>query len=761
MPRGSRALTAVLVLVFSSSPLLATTVSGILTGAKHWTLLDSPYQLTGDTTVPAGSSLTIDPGVVIVASSPCALTVAGSLSIAATSANPVTFGPAPGLLPGEWQGLRLSAGASATVAGAVFSGAATNVSVDAATASFSDCTFAGAVQDGVLVANASQVTAEGCTFSGNGRRGLYVETTYPRGSVTNCVFADNGEYPIWAKANCLDMLGAGLEFYRNGHQQLAVNCSASTDILRTQTWHSQPVPLNLTPGSTKGLVVPAGIVLTLTGPLNVICRRVDVAGALRLGQPGGGTVALNGGGAPGCWEGIHVSATGLLTLEGARVTQATTGITGEGAIVTLKGARIAYCQFDALALSGNCSLTATASFIVGNGRYGFYLPGSVSGSVSNTSFKQNGDYPVYALARNIGILGKGNGYAENGKAAIGVACALDVDVPVSASWNNPLVPFDLTANPAGTVLNIGPRANLILGQGITFWGGGVEVRGRLEALANQKRKVSFLPPGGGTAPGSWAGLLFQPGSSGRLRWCRVYYAQTAVTVQDASPRLEYSEFRFSSGVGVSCAGAAAPILSHCRISGNGGYGVWARDTSRPNLGDLGNEITYDDGGNTLLGNNTHDLRNESAYPILAQGNWWGTTNLATISSHVWDGSDQVGLGLVTYTPVATVAPTEVLPTLSGPVMTSAYALATGRGWVEVRCHLLLPASLSLRVMNMAGRTVGELPPQPVAEVGERVLLWPTRTTGGQRLPAGPYLLELSAFSPDGGLSRQLLPLTLP
>lgn len=70
------------------------------------------------------------------------------------------------------------------------------------------------------------------------------------------------------------------------------------------------------------------------------------------------------------------------------------------------------------------------------------------------------------------------------------------------------------------------------------------------------------------------------------------------------------------------------------------HGFWS--SSALNLGDLDNHSTEDDGGNHLYDNLQWDLYYATPDTIKAEGNHWGTTDLATINSHIYDDEEDVG-----------------------------------------------------------------------------------------------------------------------
>lgn len=639
----------------------ATLVSGTLAGASRWTAAGSPYQLVGDVTIPAGSSLTVDPGVRVESPGPYTLTILGSL-VSTAGGNRITF-TSTTPTPGSWGGVLLATGATATVSGTDFMFAGTNLALDGAQGTFTNCRFSYGAQDGVVVYNQARFTAQGCTFAHNGRRGLYIETVHPQGSLTDCAFNYNGEYPIFLKANCVDMLGSGLTFLKNAYAQIAVSTSASQDVRRSQTWRSQPLPLSLAAETAAELTIPAGVTLTVTAPLTIIGTRLDVAGTLICGQSGADRVSLTGPTAvAGSWAGVRLLPGGSAELRNTTVRFAATGVSVESGSLLAGGSYFSSCQEHGLALSGTSQLTATGCRLEQNGRYGLRMVGTIAGSLSQTKFLSNAGYPVFAEARNVQVLRGGNTYWANGSQSIGVACGADPDLPTSVAWASQGIPLDLTARPSDTTLSIGPGATLTLPVGACLLGGGVDVCGTLDAQGGANRPIEFLPAAG-TTPGAWLGITFHPGSGGTLRNCTIDRAETGVALLSASPTISYCTIRRSRSAAIACQGTAAPVVTWCVLSDNQSDGILVTDTARPNLGNLTNASTADDGRNVLRGNGGYDINNRSSRILYAQNNWWETGDAAAIGARIFDGRDQAGYGNVTFSPFLW-PPGRVAPVLS-------------------------------------------------------------------------------------------------
>ncbi len=78
-------------LVFLSLNVLATNVSGYIGSNTTWTKANSPYVMTGDIDVDTGATLTIEPGVTIIADGNHTLYIDGRISATGTASDNITF----------------------------------------------------------------------------------------------------------------------------------------------------------------------------------------------------------------------------------------------------------------------------------------------------------------------------------------------------------------------------------------------------------------------------------------------------------------------------------------------------------------------------------------------------------------------------------------------------------------------------------------------------------------------------------------------
>jgi len=657
LPTLSRAtFTLVAVLVVAGFTSAATDIAGTITSDATWTVAGSPYRLTGNTTIASGVIVTVRPKVQVIAQGNYQLTVQGKLRCLGTRSRPVVFKSTSPTTPGSWAGVYIAAGGVGWFGGTSFWAGTNCVTVDGGWAKFERCWFLYAGQDGLYVLNDATIQVETSTFAHNQRRGLYILTPDPAGTISDCIFMNNGEYPIHVKANCVGMLGSNLRFHNNGQDLIGVSCSAANDIRRTQTWQYQPLRFDLLVGSSDLLEIPQGIRLTLESGCQLIADRIEVRGTLVSGAAGQASVVIRGvNETPGCWDGIflHANSVGQFTSTTVRLAQ--TALTVDDALLVYTGGVVRDCQYDGVVAFGNSRLDIANTGFHNNGRSHLRLSTlRLSGSISGCTFTGSGDYPVYARARNCFMLGAGNYYSGNTRQAVGVACDHDPDLPSSQTWYSQGVPYDLTADVGGTLLRVASGATWTLQPGVIIAGGSVDIEGELNTLGTALEPVVFTTAVQPATNGSWDGIYFHPAARGTLKHCLIKHAETGVLIQSASPRLENCIITDCADYGLFVSGTAQPTIYRSQITGNDGEGVRITGQARPNLGNLYTSGTDDDGYNSFTSNAACDIHNESPHNIRAQNNWWGTDAQGVIAARIIDGDDNPGAGLVFFRPIIPV-----------------------------------------------------------------------------------------------------------
>ncbi len=98
-----------------------------------------------------------------------------------------------------------------------------------------------------------------------------------------------------------------------------------------------------------------------------------------------------------------------------------------------------------------------------------------------------------------------------------------------------------------------------------------------------------------------------------------------------------------NNTGILCAGKSTPQLKESKIINNMDYGVYITDDAEPNLGGSGHNYIY--------GSGTYDLYNNTPNMIMAKKNYWGTMDIDSVESHIYDYYDDNSLGVVEIEPL--------------------------------------------------------------------------------------------------------------
>ncbi|MGD9495600.1 MAG: right-handed parallel beta-helix repeat-containing protein [Armatimonadota bacterium] len=734
------------------------------------TVLDaaqSPWELRSDVLIAPHVTVTVEPRVHVVATGDYRLTVSGALIAMAPAGTRIVF-RAPAIdAVGAWRGIYFTPGSTGRFQRCTFRSADDNIMADSADVRLYNCHVRLAERDGVYAWGDAFVKTAYCRLQNNGRYGLHIQTSRPAGAVIHCQFVGNGQHPVRVKATCLEMLHGGNGFEANGIPAIGVDCGAADDIEDTDCWRDQALPLDLTVGApTDELVIASGAVLRIRPGIRVYPpHRIVVRGSLFVdGLPDARVVIQPQGTAQaGQWLGIELEPGALARLASATVGFAQTGFVVEDARLFLSNAVVRDCVSDGIFAGGSSHVDLAGCTIDACGAVGLHLPQpSSSGKVHSTRISNCAGWPARLAASAVEALRHDNRYADNGRQAIGVLCGTHPDITDDDAWLPQGVPFDLTADPEATHLRVGTTGRLSLRPGVEVLGGGVSVAGVLVAAGEPERPVSFGPAQTPAAPGGWTGIEFLLESAGRLVNAQVHHARTGVAI--SSPgyiRLIDSELRDCSEDGIRLNGRAVPLITGCTVRGNGRWGIGISGQAQPLLGSSASPST-NPGRNCLTGNAAYDLANNTAQAVLAQGNWWGTTDQAEIARHILDRGDNSALGPVNYVPFLQSAPAGVSPTLTAALepqlsIMSVAAVAAGPG-ATIHVTLSRPARLRVMVRNIAGRTVRELGAD--ADQPSVIIPWDGRDLRGSAVPAGRYLVEVEALAHDGGRARVLTGLSL-
>lgn len=769
MPRGAgrgallAAVLGVAVLVVCRVPSAAATiVPAVISSDQTWTRAGEPYELRSDVTIQAGATVTVRPGVTIIAQGNWRLTVAGGLVVESDGGTRAVLRAADENAVGAWQGLYFAPGSTGNLSRCSIRSATYGVLAESANLQLTNCRVVLSSLDGVYVWGDTWLRMADCTLQDIGRHGLQVQTSRPWGYVRGTTFQRCAVYPCLLKATCVEMLSADNSYLENGQQMIGVDCGASPDIEDEDTWVYQGVPYELNAGgANQELEIAAGGILKIRSNVRVYPpRRIVVAGQLLLSGTGSEriTIAPSGTPAPGCWLGLAFAAGSYGRLANATIRWAREGVSISDATVELRKVRVQDTALDGAFAGGNSYLTVTESTFRDCGRSGLRVPQAIAGgSVSGSRFVECGDYPVYANASWVEALGTGNNYARNARQAIGVACGQDPDIEDEDAWTAQPVPYDLRGSAEGSYLRVAASGRLQLGAGVRVVGGGIGASGVLIAEGSSSSPVTLTSAANTPAPGDWTGVEYLPGSSGMLTYTNISYAQTGVTiVTSGNVSLANCSISNCAEDGVRIGGSATPTVRDSMVRNNGAAGIRINDSAQPLLGVSGNSTNP--GRNSLWGNGGYDLYNNTALAQRAENNWWNATTVTEIRARIYDQSDNASKGPVDFQPFLTVQPSGLTRASAGTLsVMSVAAMPSGQG-AAIHIRLSRPAQVRVCIRNIGGRLVREL----TAEVdSSAVVTWDRRAAQGTVAPAGRYLIEVVARAEDGGQARGLASVELP
>ncbi|MCI5132413.1 MAG: right-handed parallel beta-helix repeat-containing protein [Candidatus Electrothrix sp. EH2] len=215
------------------------------------------------------------------------------------------------------------------------------------------------------------------------------------------------------------------------------------------------------------------------------------------------------------------------------------------------------------------------------------------------------------------------------------------------------------------------------------------VLGKLYAQGSKEQKITFTSAEESPAPGDWGAINFNGSVDNLLEYCEFMYAQTAVHCHSSQVAVLHNTFKHNgtaigsknlpdvpvrcsmpvlynliteNGGGVIVGGGTASPVAHNDINGNQFFGVYVKKGGRTAI--RFNNITKNGKGvifyavkeallrdNNIADNESYNLSmlEGQPYDIVAQKNWWGSTDEKKIQEKVMDKGRDENLGNVDLT----------------------------------------------------------------------------------------------------------------
>ena len=578
-------------------------VTGTLTSDTTWSPAGaSAYIIQGDLDVPAGITLTIEPGTVIKGSgSGAKITVEGSLVAVGSSSSPITFtsvndnsvGGSTGSgspAAGDWGGIEVSGAGSvdAEHAGVEYAYSGVWGSTTGAVKLVDD-SFSSLSHGGVDV-GAGDVTAEDNSVTGGGSFPAY-----------------------WVDSPSLDLGQVGGNSASGGIPGFYLAGTVST----SSTWQAEQAAWLIGTGcdGANGTIdVPAGVTVTIAagtvikGSLTTYAGcgsgssnpAVTVEGSLvAVGSSSspitftsvndnsvGGSTGL-GSPAAGDWGGIEVSGAGSVDAEHAGVEYAYSGVWGS----TTGAVKLVDDSFSSLSHGGvdvgAGDVTAEDNSVTGGGSFPAYWVDSPSldlGQVGGNS--ASGGIPGFYLAGTVST--SSTWQAEQAAWLIGTGCDGangTIDVPAGVT----------VTIAAGTVIKGSLTTYAGCGSGSS--NPAVTVEGSLVAVGSSSSPITFTSVndnsvGGSTglgspAAGDWGGIEVSGAGSVDAEHAGVEYAYSGVWGSTTGAvKLVDDSFSSLSHGGVDV-GAGDVTAEDNSVTGGGSFPAYWVDSPSLDLGQVG------------------------------------------------------------------------------------------------------------------------------------------------------------------------------
>ncbi len=594
-----------LIFISCALPAMAdTNVSGTISTNTTWSLANSPYVVTGGTTVNPGVTLIIQAGVTVKFNGGQYLDIGGTLTANGTSASPITFTSSSATpSAGAWNCIHFKPGSSASsqlsYATVTYSGGWNGgVVVEGCSPSIDHVTVSSSSSDGIkLMGTAPAPTITNCTLSSNSGYGVNL-TSGSTATISGCTFTTNGNYAIGAEPNTNLQDLSNLTATGNGGGSKNAIGYRGGSITTAEHWINGSLWREITGGTT----VNAGVTLTIDPGTTIKFtggQWLDVGGTLVANGTNASPITFTSSSATpsaGAWNCLHFKPG---SSAGSQLSYASVSYSGgfyagvliEGCSPSLDHVTVSNSSGEGIRVTGtspgptitNCTLSSNSSNGVGltagsttisgctfasNSGYGINQTSASTATITGCTFTSNGNYAIGAEP-NTNLQGLSNltatGNGGGSKNAIGYRGG---SITTAEHWINGSLPREITAATsvnAGFTLTIDPGATIKFASG--QW---LSISGTLLANGTAALPILFTSNAASPAPGAWNEIHFYQGSTAsQMSYATISYAggfQAALIFDGSSPTIDHvTVTNCTTAVKVN---TGAPTLHHCAFVNN-------------------------------------------------------------------------------------------------------------------------------------------------------------------------------------------------
>ena len=538
-------------------------VGGSLTEDTVWTAVNSPYILTTTVHIPAGVTLTVEPGVTVLGKSFGGIIVEGNIVAIGTATNPITFTSITDSAPGEWPGIYFWDGSGH------FEHAAIRYGGENIWGSLDDPPPHGTNINIEDIREGAKIIIRDSTISGSIGLGL-----------------------VMPSQNLHQVELDDVEFTENITNRIKIETSSILPITRNITLTAQP--------GLEGYEINSSIV--------VAQNTLTLKPGTSLMFPKSGAIVLQGG---------HLEAIGTPEKPITFTTRTDLAIDRWGGILFWGGS--AHFNHTKIRFGGNAVLQPANSAL-----YVYEVPSENAVILENSTIFSSGEYAIIVEVDELHQLHlKDNVYLENVRNRILILPDYDgitnviadsVELPYEDGLESYellapglVVPNELTLTvEAGASMMITPTAAIMVSGG------------HLEAVGTKEQPILFTSSSenGG---GEWEGLILEEGTA-VFEHVEIREAVNNLTVNNTAVTqpvtIQNSWIHSASNNGLvlndGVVTASCTTFNH-----NGNAGVLVTNEGAPDLL-ISNSNIINNGGDGLL--NANDIQ------VRAQDNWWGDSS---------------------------------------------------------------------------------------------------------------------------------------